>query len=60
VCQPTNQRIKSLRQKGENILSYFVLMFNRCKDENTYSWGGSGCYLMLGSSQESSVKEVQC
>ena len=62
VFQTINE-IKQIKQKGVNILSYFVLLFNRCEnnliDKNTYRWGGGQrYYLALAHSQRLSVKEV--
>ena len=52
VFQTINE-IKQIKQKGVNILSYFVLLFNRCEnnliDKNTYRWGGSALLFSIGS-----------
>lgn len=50
VFQAINEN-KQIKQKRVNILSYFVLLSNRCKNslinKNTYRCGGGSCDLQL-------------
>ena len=64
VCFKTINENKQVKQKGVNILSYFVLLFNRCKNaliDKIFIDGGGASYLFKAClPNESLKKEVRC